>query len=37
MAYMYYVTFIGMSLNKNSFVFIQVMQRIRREDGFSHL
>ena len=34
---MYYVTFIGISLNNNCFVFIQVMQRRRREDGFSHL
>jgi hypothetical protein len=35
--YMYYVTFIGVSLNKNCFVFIKVMQRWRQEDGFSHL
>jgi hypothetical protein len=33
----YYVTFIGMCINKNCFLFIQVMQRRRREDGFSHL
>jgi hypothetical protein len=31
--YLYCVTVIGMSINKNCFVYIQVMQRKRREDG----
>jgi hypothetical protein len=29
----YYVTFIGMSLNNNCFLFIQIMHWKRREDG----
>jgi hypothetical protein len=35
--YLYYVTFICMSLNKNCFLFIQVMQRKRREDGHKNV
>jgi hypothetical protein len=33
----YYVTFIGMSLNKNCFLLIQVMQKKRREDGHQNV
>ncbi len=34
---MYFVTCIGMQLNKNCFAFIQVMQRRRREDGHQNI
>jgi hypothetical protein len=34
---MHYVTFIGISFDSNCFVFIQVMQRRRREDGHQNI